>query len=144
MEDLLMKPMTINGMKIKFDERPKHKSVVAARGIMTGEMLKLIDINTVDPTQDITDFMSKKLAEDPEMVSKLSNLQSEIALDQTIILSTGLDYSTLVEMKEEMYADEYIELYEKSMEALGGKTAEDFFSIYPSSTSSVPSKLAKV
>lgn len=139
-----MKPMNINGMEITFDERPKHKSVVAARGIMTGEMLKLIDIKNIDPTKEITDFMTEKLEEDPEMVTKLANLKSEIELDQTIILSTGLDYSTLVELKEEMYADDFIELYEKSQKALGGKTAEDFFSIYPTSMSSGPNSLARV
>jgi len=139
-----MKPMTINGMDITFDERPKHKSVVAARGIMTGEMLKLIDMKNIDPTKGITDFMSDKLTEDPEMVTKLANLKSEIELDQTIILATGLDYSTLVELKEEMYADVFVELYDKSVKALGGKTAEDFFSIYPTSTNSLPSSLARV
>lgn len=128
-----MKPMTINGLEITFDERPKHKSVTAARGIMTGEILKLIDIKNIDLTQDVMEFMSVKMEEDPEMVTKLSNMKSEIELDQTIILATGLDYSTLVELKEEMFADEFVELYEKSKKALGGKTAEDFFSIYPSS-----------
>jgi hypothetical protein len=142
MEDLLMKPMNINGMEITFDERPKHKSVVAARGIMTGEMLKLIDIKNIDPTKDVSAFMADKLEKDPDIVTKLADLKAEIELDQTIILATGLDYSTLVELKEEMYADDFVALYEKSTKALGGKTAEDFFSIYPTSTNLMGKKVA--
>lgn len=138
-----MKPMNINGMEITFDERPKHKSVIAARGIMTGEMLKLIDMKDIDPNKDVSAFMTEKLESDPAIVTKLTDLKAEVELDQTIILATGLAYSTLAELKEEMYAEDFVELYDKSVKALGGKTAEDFFSIYPTSTSSLPSSLVK-
>lgn len=129
-----MKPMNIGGMTITFNERPKHKAVVAARGIMTREILKLLDISEIDPSKGVSDALKEKISENPELASDLSVLQGEIGIDQTIILATGIDYSTLQELKEDMFADEYIELVEKSKEALGGKTAEDFFAIYPTST----------
>jgi len=126
--------MNINGCEINFNERPKHKSVTAARGIMTRELMKLLDVSDIDPTKGVSDALNKMIVEDPELASHISALQSELEIDQTIMLSTELQYSTLQELKEEMYADEFIELHEKSMEALGGKSAEDFFSIYPTST----------
>jgi len=131
-----MKPMNINGFEITFTERPKHKSVVAAKGIMTTELLNMMDLSEVDPTKGISDFLKDKISEDPDMIVKLSNLKSDLSIDQTIILATGLEYSTLQEIKEEMYADEFIDLFEKSKESLGGKTAEDFFAIYPTSMTS--------
>lgn len=139
-----MKPMIINGMEISFNERPKHKSVTAARGIMTRELMKLLDVSDIDPTKGVSDALNTMIVENPELASHISALQSELELDQTIMLSTELQYSTLQELKEEMYADEFIKLYEKSMEALGGKSAEDFFAIYPTSTSLDPSSLARM
>jgi hypothetical protein len=93
-------------------------------------------LSEVDPTKGISDFLKDKISEDPDMIVKLSNLKSDLSIDQTIILATGLEYSTLQEIKEDMYADEFIDLFEKSKESLGGKTAEDFFAIYPTSMTS--------
>jgi len=129
-----MKPMTINDMKVKFTERPKHRSVMEARNIMTKEIMKMVDIKNVDPSKSISDYLKEQIASDPNIAIKLSNLKTDLEVDQTIMLATDLDYSTLQEVKDEIYADEFIELYEKSKEALGGKTAEDFFNIYPTNT----------
>ena len=129
-----MKAITINGTKITFSERPKHRSVTSARGIMTTELMKLIDISNIDPSKNLSDFIQEKIVEDPTIAVQLAGLKDDLSIDQTIILSTGLEYTTLQELKDEMYADEFIDLYNKSKKALGGKTAEDFFSIYPTST----------
>jgi len=130
-----MKPMNINGIKIEFNERPKHKSVVAARGIMTQELMKMVDMSEVDPSAGVAEYIQSQIAEKPEIVERLGELQADVSIDQTIILATNLQYTTLQDMKEDMYADEFIELYEKSKKALGGKDAEDFFNIYPTSMS---------
>jgi hypothetical protein len=129
-----MKPMNIDGVTVNFNERPKHKAVVAARGLMTREIMKLLDITDIDPTQGVSEALKAKLEENPELTSELAAVQSELSTDQTIILATDLDYSTLQELKEDMYADDFVELYNKSKEAMGGKTAQDFFAIYPTST----------
>lgn len=129
-----MKPMTINDLKVTFTERPKHRDVMAARNIMTDEIMKMVDIKNVDPSKNISDYLKEQISSKPELATKLSNLKTDLEVDQTIILATDLDYSTLQELKDEIYADDFIKLYEKSKEALGGKSAEDFFSIYPSST----------
>ena len=136
-----MKSMNINGCEINFTERPKHRKVTEARGIMTGEIMKLLDMKDIDPSKGVSDAIKEKITEDPAIASRMSMLQSEITLDQTIILATNLDYSTLQELKEEMYAEEFIELLDKSKEAMGGKNAEDFFAIYPTSTNFRDSKV---
>lgn len=129
-----MKSVTMNDTKITFTERPKHKSVMAARNIMTQEIMKMVDIKNVDPSKSISDYLKEQIADDPDIAIKLSNLKSDLEVDQTILLATNLDYTSLQELKEEIYADEFIELFEKSKKALGGKSAEDFFNIYPTST----------
>jgi hypothetical protein len=128
-----MKSMTINDYEVTFTGRPKHKAVVAARSIMTEETLKILDITDIDPTKPMADYIKDKMTEDPAVMEKLTAISADLPVDQTIILATGLTYATLQELKEDIYADDFIELYEKSMKALGGKTAEDFFAIYPTS-----------
>lgn len=128
-----MKSMTINDYKVEFTGRPKHKAVVAARGIMTEETLKILDITDIDPSKSMGDYISEKMAEDSTVMEKLTAISADLPVDQTIILATGLSYDTLQEIKEDIYAEDFVELYEKSVKALGGKTAEDFFSIYPTS-----------
>ena len=128
-----MKPITIDGYKIEFTGRPKHRAVVAARGIMTEETLKILDIKDIDPSKPMSEYINEKMAEDSTVMEKLTAISADLPVDQTIILATGLDYDTLQELKDEMYAEDFVELYEKSVKALGGKTAEDFFSIYPTS-----------
>jgi len=136
-----MKGIIINDTKIEFDSRPKHRSVTAARGIMSTELMKIIDIGDMDPSKNISDFIQEKISADPAIAVKLAELQADLAIDQTIILATRLEYSTLQELKDDMYADEFINLYNTSKKALGDKTAEDFFSIYPTSTISQEMKL---
>lgn len=126
-----MKSININGIEINFSERPKHRSVTAARGIMTAEVMKLVDIATIDPSKNLSDFIQEMISNDPMIAVQMAALKDDLNLDQTIILATGLEYSTLQELKDEMYSDEFIDLYNKSKKTLGGKTADDFFSIYP-------------
>ncbi len=136
MEKRIMVPMTINGMKILFVERPKHRAVVAVRDIMTSEILKLIDVSDLDGSKSVEEALTEKVMSNPDVASKLSELQAEIEIDQTIILGTDLDYSTLQELKDDMYSDDFIELFNKAKEAMGGKTAEDFFNTYPTNINS--------
>ena len=131
-----MIPMTINGMKITFVERPKHRAVVAVRDIMTSEILKLIDVSDLDGSKSVEEALTEKVMSNPDIASKLSELQAEMEIDQTIILGTDLDYSTLQELKDDMYSDDFIELFNKAKEVMGGKTAEDFFNAYPTNINS--------
>lgn len=131
-----MIPMTISGMTVTFNERPKHRAVVAVRDIMTSEILKLVDVTKLDGSKSVEEALTEKVMGDPEVAAKLSELQAEMEIDQTIILGTDLDYSTLQELKGDMYSDEFIELFNKAKEAMGGKTAEDFFNAYPTNTNS--------
>ncbi len=127
--------MDIEGKQITFDSRPKHGAVMAARSIETSVIEQYVDITTIDMNGDMQSFVKQAMAENPELKTVMMNLQASKHIDQTILLAVRVDgkiinYRELQQLKDEMYEDEYITMFEKSKEALGNKEAKDFFAIY--------------
>lgn len=127
--------MKINDTEITFNTRPKHGAVSAVRTLETMVLQQFIDVTTLDQNTDIQTLVMDMMKTNPKFKDAMMDMQASKHIDQTIMLSAEVDgkaitYQKLQELKAEMYEDEYLTLFEKSKEALGGKEAEDFFAIY--------------
>lgn len=123
--------MNIAGKEIEFDERPRHKSVVAVQNLMTDWLLKNIDLENIDGGLPIEAAMKQQVLRNPTLLLEVQELEASLAIDQTIMLSTSMTYKELKILKDTLYEDEYLKMYDISMEALGG-SADSFFEIYDS------------
>jgi hypothetical protein len=127
--------MEINGKQITFDTRPKHGAVTAVRNIETMVLERFVDITKLDQNTNIEDLVKDMMKSSPEFKATMMDVQASKHIDQTIMLSAKVDgkdmtYDMLSNLKEEMYEDEYITMFEESKKALGDKEAEDFFGNY--------------
>jgi len=127
--------MDINGNEISFETRPKHGMVMRVRNLETAVLEKYVDITRLAQNDKLQEVIQNEMMSNPELRTAMAEVQASKHLDQTILLSAHIDgkpmtYERLVQLKEVMYEDEYMELFEKSKEALGGKEAKDFFSTY--------------
>jgi len=126
-----MANIVINGTDIDLHERPKHSAVMAVQNFMTDWLLSRIDVAALDldAGTDLESTIKQAMVVDPTLLQELTLMQKTLAIDQTIILSTGLTTKELTALKDDMYEDEYMNLYERAKEALGGDAA-DFFGRY--------------
>lgn len=125
---------TFAGQELTLSARVKHKYVRRVQNIMTEWMMNNLDMKTLMESGDggeasMSTLLQNAIMADPQMALKIQDLENSMILDQTIILASGIEHSVLLELKEEAYEDEYIELYEKCRELLGGN-ANDFFEVY--------------
>lgn len=132
-----MKPMELNGIKIEFQTRPRHKAVMAVKNIMNNVLMDVVDLTTLDGESNVNDVIQRALIDNPQIMLELNDISASLPMDRTIMLSTGMDYRSLKELKDEIFEDEYIALYENAKKALGGKDASDFLDIYPSNINSM-------
>ena len=122
------------GQELNLSPRVKHKYVRRAQNLMTEWMLRNIDMTAIMGTESkneasMNEMLHTAIMEKPDLAIEIQDIENSIILDQTIMLASGLDYVVLTELKEEAYEDEYIELYEKCSDLLGGN-ANDFFEVY--------------
>ena len=96
--------------------------------------MNMMDLTKFDQDKPLMEAVQEMIAADPTFTAKLESAKTTVEIDQTIMLATGLEYNALCMLRDEMYEDQYIEMYEKSKESLGGKCASDFFGFYPSNT----------
>lgn len=127
---------TIAGTVLKLSARVKHKHVRRAQNLMTDWMLKNIDMTIIMSASDgkeasMSEMLQAAILAKPQLAADIQDLENSMAIDQTIMLASGLDHSILMELKEEAYEDEYIGLYEKCFKLLGGD-ANSFFEVYRS------------
>jgi len=125
---------TFGGQELNLSPRVKHKYVRRAQNLMTEWMLQNIDMTSIlnaggKEEASMNELLHTAIMEKPNLAIEIQDIENSIILDQTIMLASGLDYPVLVGLKEEAYEDEYIELYEKCSELLGGN-ANDFFEVY--------------
>lgn len=125
---------SINGQMVSLSSRVKHKTVRKTQNIMTDWMLTHIDLETLVASGEqgeasIGEMLKAAITANPKLASEIQDLENSMILDQTIMLASNLDHSVLLEIKENAYEDEYIGLYEKSCELLGGN-ANNFFDVY--------------
>lgn len=136
----------INGHVIDLTSRPKHKAVKAVQNVLTDFVLSQVKITKemVSSPEEIDNTVQRAMTDDPELMSKISELEMSLLADQTIMLASGLNYNELRSISDDSFEDEYRELYEKSVEVLGG-TATSFFCIYEQDLSSeaTPKKARK-
>ena len=135
---------TVGKQAFKLSSRPKHKDVKAIRNILTGWLLDRIDLSEIKGSKSISleDALQKVILSDPRMALEVEDIESTLLSDQTIILATGLSYKELTTVKDDMYEDEYIELFDKCVEVLGGD-ANSFFVRYGSKSTSRSTKKSK-
>lgn len=126
--------MIIAGKEIELIGRPKHRSVIQAQDIMTDWLLKTVDTNDIDQTVPLEVALQRAIVANPKHTMVISQMQQTLAIDQTIMLATGMEYHEIMELREDIYEDEYHDLYSKSREAIGG-TAQDFFERYTTNMS---------
>lgn len=124
-----MSTITINGREIELNARPKHAAVVKVQNLMTDWLMSQIDTSNMDQSVSIEVALQKAVIQDRDLTQKVTEMQQTLEIDQTIILSTGMEYSELVELKNSIYEDEYVGLFEAACKAIGG-TANDFFGLY--------------
>ncbi len=126
-------------MKIKYRKDPLHKDVKKVRKLQKQiffKVLNLSEISKEDKNKSVEEFIAEKLAKNPEKLAELQDELEEFNYIATIILATGLEPEEIEKLSEE----QFWEVYEKSKEALGGKTAEDFLSRYTNVTSLMQAK----
>ena len=132
------------GKELTLSPRVKHKYVRRAQNLMTEWMLKNIDMKTIMDTGDggeasMSGILQTAILANPALASDIQELENSMLIDQTIMLASGLDHSVLVTLKNEAYEEDYINLYKKCVELLGGD-ANDFFGVYRTDLSSKQSK----
>ena len=125
---------TFGGQELNLSPRVKHKYVRRAQNLMTEWMLQNVDMATIMSTGDggeasMSEMLQAAILAKPQLAGDIQDIENSIIIDQTIMLASGLDHVVLIKLKEEAYEDEYIELYEKCSELLGGN-ANDFFEVY--------------
>jgi len=132
---------TVGDQVFKLSSRPKHKAVKEIRNILTGWLLDRIDLSELKGSKSMSleDALQKVILSDPRMALEVEDIESTLLVDQTIILSTGLSYKELSAVKDEMYEDEYMDLFDKCVEVLGGD-ANSFFGRYDSKSTSRSTK----
>lgn len=116
-------------MKIKYRKDPLHKDVKKVRKLQKKiffNLLNLSEISEEDKKKTVEEFIAEKIAKDPRKLAELQDELEEFNYVATIILATGLEPEKIESLNEE----QFWEVYEKSKEALGGKTAEDFLDRY--------------
>ena len=129
--------VTVGKQVIELNSRPKHRAVKAVQNVLTDFVLSKMEITKemIDSPESIDGAVQTAMTTDPEMMSQINELETTLLTDQTIMLASGLTHSELRAIIDEAYEDEYRELYEKSVEVLGGD-ANSFFCIYEQNTSS--------
>ena len=125
---------TFAGQELELSPRVKHKYVRRAQNLMTEWMLQNVDMKTLinsgnNEEASMSEMLQAAIMEKPNLAMDIQDIENSIIIDQTIMLASGLDHVVLIGLKEEAYEDEYIELYEKCSELLGGN-ANDFFEVY--------------
>ena len=121
--------ITISGIDIELHKRPKHAAVVKVQNLMTEWLMSKIDTTNLDSSLSIEVALQQAVVADPKLMKAATEMLQTLELDQTILLATNMEYGELEKLKETVYEDEYIGLFEASCEAMGG-TANDFFEIY--------------
>lgn len=116
----------IAGRTITLHEKPKHLSVRNARNILRDFTLRNISMKDVGPNEELGAVIQRSINGDGDLAIKMADLNESLNDYQTIILATGLTYTELSGLVEDMYEDEYTLLLEKSVEAMGGD-AQHFF-----------------
>lgn len=111
---------------IKLDEKPRHKSVVAAQNILVEWLLGNVDIQNLDQSATIEDTLKHAIQADPRLATELLQLERSLDEKQTIILATGMTFKKFKQLEDTIYEDDYRKLYDACVNALGG-TAADFF-----------------
>jgi hypothetical protein len=124
-----MTTITINDREIELHARPKHAAVVKVQNLMTEWLMSKIDTTNLDSSLSIEVALQQAVVVNPELMKAATEMQQTLELDQTIMLATNMECRALEKLKETMYEDEYIGLFEASCEAMGG-SANDFFGIY--------------
>jgi len=125
---------TFAGNILKLSSRVKHKYVRRAQNLMTDWMLKNIDMTVIMEASDgkeasMSEMLQAAILAKPQLAADIQDLENSMIIDQTIMLASGLEHEVLIELKEEAFEDEYIELYEKCQKLLGGN-ANHFFEVY--------------
>jgi hypothetical protein len=123
--------ITISGKEIELNERPKHKAVMQVQNIMTEWLMENIDLSNLAPSTSIEEALQQSLVSNPALAVSVNQMQQTLQIDQTIMLATGFSYKELNALKDEVFEDEYQQLYEGACKALGGN-ASDFFGAYSS------------
>lgn len=129
-----MKEM-IGDREIEFDERPRHKSVVAVQNLMTNWLLANIDLKDIDNSLRVEVGLRQQIFKNPTLLIAVEEMEASMEIDQTIMLSTTMTYKELVALKEDLYEDEYLQMYEASKSAIGG-SAKDFLKVYDTDSKS--------
>ena len=122
------------GRELTLSSRVKHKYVRRAQNLMTEWMMQNVDVAALisagnNEEASMSEMLRGVIMEKPKLAMEIQDIENSIILDQTIMLASGLDYAVLIELKEEAYEDEYIELYKTCSKLLGGN-ANDFFEVY--------------
>lgn len=128
--------VTIGEREIEFDERPRHKAIVAVQNLMTNWLLENINLKDIDGDLPIEIVMKQQVLRNPVLLIEIEEFEESLLIDQTIMLSTGMTYKELKLLKDSLYEDEYIEMYNAATKALGG-TADSFFDIYDTNSNSM-------
>lgn len=127
--------MDINGNEISFDSRPKHGMVMRVRSLETTVLQKYIDVTKLAQADKLQEVVQKEMMANVELREAMAELQASKHLDQTILLSAHMDgkpltYEKLQQLKDVMYEEEYMQMFEEAKAALGDREAKDFFSTY--------------
>ncbi len=111
---------------IKFHEKPKLASVERAQGVLMDWLLKNIDLQNMDISQDVEASMKTAILEQPELLPKLAMMERNLGADQTIMLATGMTHAEVQELRDDIAYEEWRNLLTKAEEVVGGSAA-DFF-----------------
>ncbi|MCK5013784.1 MAG: hypothetical protein KAS66_08180 [Candidatus Omnitrophica bacterium] len=127
------------GQTLHLSSKVKHKSVKRANNIMTEWMMNNVPLETiVNSSQGVeapmAELLQTAIMKDPRLAVEIQDLEDSMVIDQTIMLASGLTHPELLSLAEEELEDNYIGLYEKAQELLGGD-ANDFFAVYRSGSS---------
>lgn len=136
---------SFGGQELTLSPRVKHKVVRRVQNVMTEWMLGKINLETMIGNGNVdessmTEMLQQIMRDDPKMVLEIQDMESSMLLDQTIMLASGIEYSLLKTLKDDAYEEDYIKLYQKCYDILGG-TADNFFLVYH--TGSVPQRKRK-
>lgn len=113
-------------ININFHEKPKLASVERAQGVLMDWLLKNIDLQNVDISQDVEASMKSAIIEQPDLLPKLAMMEKNLGADQTIMLATGMTHAEVLGLREDIPYEEWRALLSKAEEVVGGSAA-DFF-----------------
>lgn len=116
--------MTIES--IQFHEKPKLASVERAQGVLMDWLLKNIDLQNVDISQDVEASMKSAIIGQPELLPKLATMETHLGADQTVMLATGMTHAEVLVLREDISYEDWRKLIDKAEEVVGGSAA-DFF-----------------